>query len=41
LGFIDLLLFQLVQQFIPPHQQSISNVERRESCVVKYPKGSS
>ena len=36
LGFIDLLLFKPVQKFIPPHQQPISNVERRKSRVVKY-----
>ena len=40
LGFIDLLLFQPAQQFIPPHQQSVSNVERRKSRVVKYAVGS-
>ena len=39
LGFIDLLLFQPAQQFIPPHQQSVSNVERRKSRVVKYAVG--
>ncbi|WP_423783460.1 hypothetical protein, partial [Gemmiger formicilis] len=39
LGFIDLLLLQPIQQFIPPHQQSVSNVERRKSRVVKYPIG--
>ena len=39
LGFIDLLLLQPAQQFIPPHQQSVSNVERRKSRVVKYPIG--
>ena len=41
LGFIDLLLLQPAQKFIPPHQQSVSNVERRKSRVVEYPKGSS
>ena len=39
LGFIDLLLFQPVQKLIPPHQQSVSNVERRKTCVVKYAVG--
>ena len=36
LGFVDLLLLQPVQKFIPPHQQSVSNVERRKSRVMKY-----
>jgi hypothetical protein len=36
LGFIDLLPFQPAQQFLPPHQQSISNVERRETRVMEY-----
>ena len=35
LGFIDLLPFQPVQQFIPPHQQSVSNVERRKSRILR------
>ena len=35
LGFIDLLLLQPVQQFISPHQQSVSNVERRESRILR------
>ena len=39
LGFIDLLLLQPAQQFIPPHQQSISYVERRKTRVVKYAVG--
>ena len=39
LGFIDLLLLQPAQQLIPPHQQPVSNVERRESCIVKYAVG--
>ena len=39
LGFIDLLLLQPAQQFIPPHQQSVSNMERRKSRVVKYAVG--
>ncbi len=39
LGFIDLLPFQPVQKFIPPHQQSVSNVERRETRVMEYAVG--
>ena len=35
LGFIDLLLLQPAQQFIPPHQQSVSNVERRKSRILR------
>ena len=35
LGFIDLLPFQPAKQFIPPHQQSVSNVERRESRILR------
>ena len=35
LGFIDLLPFQPVQKFIPPHQQSVSNVERRKSRILR------
>ena len=39
LSFIDLLLLQPAQQFIPPHQQSVSNVERRETRVMEYAVG--
>jgi hypothetical protein len=39
LGFIDLLPFQPAQKFIPPHQQSVSNVERRETRVMEYAVG--
>jgi len=39
LGFIDLFPFQPVQQFIPPHQQSVSNVERRKTRVMEYAVG--
>ena len=39
LGFIDLLLFQPAQQLITPYQQSVSNVECRETRVVKYAVG--
>ena len=35
LGFIDLLLLQPAQQFIPPHQQSVPNVERRKSRILR------
>ena len=35
LGFIDLLLLQPAQQFLPPHQQSVSNVERRKSRILR------
>ena len=39
LGFIDLLPFQPVQQFITSHQQSVSNVECRETRVMEYAVG--
>ena len=35
LGFIDLLLLQPAQKFITPHQQSVSNVERRKSRILR------
>ena len=39
LGFIDLLPLQPAQKFIPPHQQPVAGVERRESRVVEYAVG--
>ena len=39
LGFIDLLLLQPAQKFIPPHQQPVADIKRRKSCIMEYPIG--